>query len=306
MNLLLNTTGGEPGGDLRPRSAVTSEPDFLAGRIPLSAEKEGGSQFSRLLAGKLAESPEGQSGTERTPARVDQREGRIDSNQKADDSATARPDIKGNPDQASGDGTSEQVSENGPFTWSDGDAAWAGAVEPWGGLAGLVQIIQPTGLGSGAIPDISGFGGISVEIRSRLATDIAANFSDRNGLQTLTFKMEPDHLGRVDVRLEARANHLSVRLLAANQESADALRENLKELTEAIQKRTGRFHQVEVRVELKGSEDLDQESTGEDARHSPDRDPQGETREDRGTGAGREGHNTTEVETEPDDRAQGG
>jgi len=304
MHLLLNSTGGAAGGDLQARSGVEGESGFH-GRESRTHAAQGGmlsdSPFSRLLAGKLVGSQESQSGLgghtgigsesriDRASTQSETQSGQGDSDLESDDFSKGNPEANGNHDQMSG--------ENGSIATS---------FEAWSGLLNLVQISGPIVMGNGTIPDFSMSGGLPVEFQSRLAEDIAANYSNRNGIQTITLKLEADHLGQVDVRLQAKGDHLSVRLLAANRESEAALRGNIKELSEAIQKRTGRFQHVEVRVDLKGSEDLGQESADEDPHHSPDRDPRGETQQDPESESRSENPNTTEMETEPGNRAQGG
>jgi len=253
---------------------VTGEPEFPA------ADKEDPfevSRFSRLLAGKLAGPRGGGFGTEQTSTREDPAERQVNTDRKADTPVTAGSCPNGNPDRAPDAGAGKQANEDGPLPWSAANEALVGAA-----------------------------GGIPAEIGSRLAAEIAAHYSDRNGIQTLTLKLESDHLGQIDVRLDAKGDHLTVRLLAATRESEAALRENIKELGEAIQKRTSRFQQVEVRVDLKDGEDSGQEFADEDSRQSPDRDQQEEPREEPDSGGGSLDRDTTEVETEPADGAQGG
>ena len=231
------------------------------------------SPFSRLLSGKIAGSRENQGKSDPEPG--------VDS--------TPKPDAKG---------TFGQVLGN--------DGSIAATFESWVGLANLLQIMEPTVPLNGPVQDSSLSGGVPAEFQSRLAEDIAANFSDRNGVQTITLKLEADHLGQVDVRLQAKADHLTVRLLADTLESEAALRGNMKELSEAIQKRVGRFQHVEVRVDLKGSEDPGKEYADDDPRHSPDRDPRGDGRQDPEAESGPENPITTEMETAPENRVQGG
>lgn len=308
MNTLLNAAGGGFGGDLQARSTVTNDPHSPTGDI-FSPRGKGDvapvSLFSRLLAGKLAGSQRDDFGTERTSTQDDPG-GQADSDHEADAPVTARSDTNGTADQAPGTESGEHAAEDGQLPWTDGAVDLAGGFQSWGGLAGMLQITEMTGLGNGMIPDLTASGGIPVELRSRLSAEIAANFSDRNGTQLITFKFEADHLGQIDVRLQAKADHLTVRLLVATRESEAALRENIKDLGEAIQKRTGRFQQVEVRVDLRSGEDPGQESADEDSGRSPEQDPWDGAETDPDTGGGSDNRDISEVETEPDDRAQGG
>ena len=281
MTLFLNTTGSAAGGaDLLTKESHL--PDAPQGTLPESP-------FSRLLAGKLAEPQENQGQIERTSARDEAQDDPGKPDSEAAVGSTATQDANGTPGQAPGiDGTI------------------AATFESWVGLANLFQVMEPVVPGMGTIPDSSMSLGIPAEFQSSLAEEIAANFSDRNGLQTITLKIDADRLGQVDVRLQAKADHLTVRLLADNLESEAALRGNIKELSEAIQKRIGRFQHVEVRVDLKGSEDPGHENGEDDPRHSPERDPRDDSRQDPGTEGGRDDPTPTEMETEPENRVQGG
>ena len=281
MNLFLNTTGSAAGGvDIPTRESPMR--DTPEGTLPESP-------FSRLLAGKVAGSRETQGEIDSHSARCETRGDHANPDSEPDVGSRAKPPADGTSSQATGiDGTI------------------AATFESWVGLANLFQIMEPTVPGNGTIPDSFLSGGVPAGFQSRLAEDIAANFSERNGVQTITLKLEADHLGQVDVRLQAKGGHLAVRLLADTLESEAALRGNIKELSEAIQKRVGRFQHVEVRVELKGSEESGHEFEDDDSRHSPDRDPRGDSRQDPEAESGQENPITTEMETEPENRVQGG
>ncbi len=236
---------------------------------------------------------------------------RNDSPVKEGDTATDTPasdrsEINGNHDQAQGSSSGKQVQDDGIPPGPDADVPLPGGFGSLGVLTGLLQSTDPTGMGNGAIPDSGLSDGFPTDFRARLAGDIAAGFSNRNGIQTLVLKLDSEHLGQVDVKLQAKADHLTVRLLAANRDSEAALRGNIKELSEAIQKRTGRFQQVEVRVELKGNEETGQKSAEGDPGHSPDRDSGENGRESQDSGREQDNPNTEKLETEPGNWAEGG
>lgn len=281
MNLFLNTTGSAAGGvDLPARESPMR--DTPEGTTPESP-------FSRLLAGKVAGSRDTQGEIDRPSVRGQTRGDHASPDSETDVGSTAKP---------TGNGTSSQPTGN--------DGTIVATFESWVGLANLFQIMEPTVPVNGTIQDSFLSGGVPAGFQSRLAEDIAANFSDRNGVQTITLKLEADHLGQVDVRLQAKGDHLKVRLLADTMESEAALRGNIKELSEAIQKRVGRFQHVEVRVHLKGSENPGHEYGDDDSRHSPERDSRGDSRQDPEAESGQENPITMEMETEPENRVQGG
>ena len=178
-------------------------------------------------------------------------------------------------------------------------------------ISGIPAPVDPLGLLNLAGPNNSGMDVIPADARARLAGQISSNFTNRNGMQTLTLQLEPDHLGKVEVHLVARGDRLSIRLLADNREAETALRQNLRELTDAIQQKTGKYQQVEVRVELKSQDDpgqknADQKTPQDDSRQHAGQDSQGGWR---GDPEAEDGGNTPAAngpETSPDQRAQGG
>jgi len=159
----------------------------------------------------------------------------------------------------------------------------------------------PAGLAGTGTAGLLGVDALPPAMVASLAADLAAGYTEQNGVQTLTLNLEPEHLGKVEVYLVAKGDHLSVRMVSTNPEAETALRENLKDLTEAIQIRTGRYQQVEVRVQLRGSQDPDREASANKRQDSsPDqgRDP--------ATNRESDGHGDKHSDTEPEQRAQGG
>ena len=215
MNTLMNSTGSVFGGDLQARSTVTGDSHVRTGDI-FTPRGQGdisqASLFSRLLSGKLAGSRRDDIGTDRPPVQYEPRCGQVDSDSETNDQVNARSDTSSATDQAAGAVDS------------------VGAFQPWAGLTGMLQVAELAGFGQGMIPDFTVSGGIPAELRSRLSAEIAANFSDRNGTQQITFKFKAGHLGQIDVRLQAKAEHLTIRLLVATRESEATLRENINDL----------------------------------------------------------------------------
>jgi flagellar hook-length control protein FliK len=144
----------------------------------------------------------------------------------------------------------------------------------WRGLDLLEMVQLPTAAAGRMIPGPVWQNGLPLALKTRFASEIATHYTQRGGLQTLTVKLNPEHLGRLDIQLQARDSHLEVRFLAANREAEAALRENVKELTDTIQKQSGRFQQVEVRVEVKPNENLANRSRDGESGHSRSDDSQ--------------------------------
>ena len=69
-----------------------------------------------------------------------------------------------------------------------------------------------------------------------------------DGERTLTLKLEPEHLGRVEVRLSTSGEQLLVEFQAESAEAGAALRQGRHELVRALVAQAGRWQQVEIRV----------------------------------------------------------
>lgn len=178
------------------------------------------------------------------------------------------------------------------------------SLESWQSPSWLVTTADQAGTVA-TLPGSSGTAEMPVTIQSRLAGAIAARFSDQNGVQNLSLKIDPGNLGRVEVHLQAKGDHLSVQITAGNREAETALRENLRDLTDAIQEKTGRFQNVEVKVDLKSGDRPDQQDADKDGRQPGDKEQPGhgqEFQDNPDTEQGSSGENT---ETEPELRAQG-
>ncbi|MCK9997088.1 MAG: flagellar hook-length control protein FliK [Candidatus Krumholzibacteria bacterium] len=262
------------------------------------------STFSLLLAGKLAVPGEAESEVPKGSAQSGS-PGKVNDTEP-ENSITGRSEVQGNHDHDQGSSSGKPVQDGGTPPIADGEGTLAGSLGSLGLLTGLLQGADPMGITNGTAPHFDMTEGLPADFRARLAGDIAAGFSNRNGIQNLVLKLDSDHLGQVDVRLQAKGDHLSVRLMAADRESEAALRGNIKELSEAIQKRTGRFQHIEVRVDLKDNQETGKEPAEEEGSHSSKRDSQEDNREDSGPRGEPENPNTAEFEPEPDVRVQGG
>jgi flagellar hook-length control protein FliK len=126
--------------------------------------------------------------------------------------------------------------------------------------SGLVSLLPPGDLLT-SVPTNSGgltaASGLTAEMLAQISAEIVTGYSEKNGTQNLTLNLKPAHLGRLEIQLIARGDQLSVRLTAANPAAEAALKDNLQELTEALQVRAGRHQHLDVRVVLK--EDLEPE-----------------------------------------------
>ncbi len=87
-------------------------------------------------------------------------------------------------------------------------------------------------------------------IRAQLLAEIAAQSAGATGHERIVLQLEPDHLGKVQVQLQASGSRLEIVVQAQTPEAERALADGAHELVEAIVGRgEGRWQQVEVRFE---------------------------------------------------------
>lgn len=126
------------------------------------------------------------------------------------------------------------------------------------GAAGL--LVAGTSPGQGTIPP-----DLTQQIMTQLQI-FAADIADGSGPTTFTLKLNPDHLGFLQVDFTPRGNQLKVAMTTASPEAEAILKEDLNRLTDALLNRVGRFQQVEVKVDLKAA-------NADDSPEHRDRDP---------------------------------
>jgi flagellar hook-length control protein FliK len=103
-------------------------------------------------------------------------------------------------------------------------------------------------------------------IRAQLLAEVAAQSVGATGHEKIVLHLEPDHLGKVQIQLQANGSRLEIIVQAQNPEAEKALADGAQELMEAIVGRgEGRWQQVEVRFERSSSE-RDQRQQRDDTR----------------------------------------
>lgn len=304
MFLLLNSLPGTPGDAPRILTRVSDGPGVSAPDALATSGGSDDSRFSRLLAGQLDHPRNMTSASERSFPAEGRSNGRNDADSLENISSHNRTGPEGRNEHPGGNAGADSQTPGGLslFTW---DAMNLSGAQLSGiGFDLLAPVIDPTGPGIAFNLDPARLDAIPMEIRSQLAADIAARFTDRNGSQTLTLKLDPAHLGKLDVKLESRDKHLTVRIQASSRESEAALRENIKDLADSIQKQVGKFQQVDVKVELKQGENLDRHTQEERSGNSPDDGKRENAGKEDGAAPGRRDADATD--TEPDSGVQGG
>lgn len=108
------------------------------------------------------------------------------------------------------------------------------------------------------------------EIRQQVVRGLASRLDPAGNTQKLVIRLNPEALGQVDVEFTTRGNQLSVLITASGAEAEQALREGVRELTDAIQDKAVRFQGVDVKIEQREGQDSRQENRN-DARQDGQR-----------------------------------
>ena len=98
------------------------------------------------------------------------------------------------------------------------------------------------------------------QIRSQVVRHLASGLTPGSGSEKVSVQLNPEALGRVDVEFTARGDHLSVVITAHSGEAEHALREGVRELSDAIMDKAARFQSVDVKVDVRDGQDQKQES----------------------------------------------
>jgi flagellar hook-length control protein FliK len=141
----------------------------------------------------------------------------------------------------------------GPALTATGQAFTAGASTTASGPLAVTDPTPGTGgvrtPGSAMSSSLSG----SDEVRSvprQVSRVLLTQPLGGRGEQRLTLQLDPEHLGRVEVRMISTGDRLEVVIQAESPAAGQVLRENIQELIRALSGRfEGRWQQVDVRVQ---------------------------------------------------------
>ena len=102
-------------------------------------------------------------------------------------------------------------------------------------------------------------------IQAQVARALAAQGAFTGGDETVSLKLNPEHLGRVDVKLVANGNRLEVVFTAETAEAEMALREGARDLARTLGVRAdGRWQHVDVKVTESAQSKSGQDESGQD------------------------------------------
>ncbi len=117
-----------------------------------------------------------------------------------------------------------------------------------------------------------------VRIQAQVARAMLAGGNPRGGDQTITLQLDPEHLGKVEVRLVTSGDRLEVVFTAENVEAQQALREGAKGLMQTL---GGRFEGRWQHVDVKIADPSGSQRSSDDNETDPEDQDQSQSRDDR-------------------------
>ncbi len=245
-----------PPADGRQPSTGTTAP-FVPGGRPIAA------------AGWLGISAPGD--TEKTPGRAPQAPSTspASTTDAAPAQVTAAPSTPTTTDPTAALAAGLQVTTAGP-------SAATGA--PGGLPTGLLD-----GARTGDSPEATGsrYAAEPAHIRAQVVRQLAAENAAPGQARNLTLRLEPEHLGKVEVRITATDDGLEVVFRAETAAAQDALRDRSGELARALGAADARWQKVEIKVSEPAGSRSDPEEPDEDGSQDQPRRDQQESRDRR-------------------------
>lgn len=190
--------------------------------------------------------------------------GNDSSNPTADEANAAADSASGDATTGAADAASEGDDDAGD-AHGHGPASQPAAVEPAEATAAsgavpssagspngsaLLKGLATAAAGTHAQSAEPGEGAFGPSIRAQVLAEIAGQSVGAAGHEKMTLQLEPAHLGKVQVQLQASGGRLEIVVQAQSAEAEKALADGAQELIEAIVGRgEGRWQQVEVRIE---------------------------------------------------------
>lgn len=104
----------------------------------------------------------------------------------------------------------------------------------------------------------------TANIRRQVVQHLASRMEGPLGGEKITLYLNPEKLGQVEVQITAKNDTLTVVLTAGEGQVEKAIQDSVKDLTESLLARGGRFQQVDVKVESKGTQNDREQSRQEE------------------------------------------
>jgi len=92
------------------------------------------------------------------------------------------------------------------------------------------------------------------KIRGQVIRELSSQMDGRIGQEKITLTLNPEKLGQVEIQFLVKDNDLNIVISASSTEAEQAIREGIKELSDGIADKSGRWNQVDIKVDQRGQE----------------------------------------------------
>lgn len=106
------------------------------------------------------------------------------------------------------------------------------------------------------------------QVRGQVLRQFVGDFQSTGDTEKVSIRLNPENLGKLEITFTAIDDQLKVAVEAKGPEAEAAIRENLKDLTEAILDRSNRFQHVDIKVELRDGSDQRQDQKQDERQES--------------------------------------
>jgi len=113
-------------------------------------------------------------------------------------------------------------------------------------------------------------------IREQVLQQLSSTLDGKVGNEKVTLQLNPENLGRVEISFNAGGNDLDIVITTDNHEAEQAIREGIRELAEGIAAKSGRWQQVDIRVDQRSQDPGKNESRQDGRREQGRRDESGQ------------------------------
>jgi len=96
--------------------------------------------------------------------------------------------------------------------------------------------------------------GKAQKIRGQVIRELSSQMDGRIGQEKITLTLNPEKLGQVEIQFLVKDNDLNIVISASSTEAEQAIREGIKELSDGIADKSGRWNQVDIKVDQRGQE----------------------------------------------------
>jgi len=120
---------------------------------------------------------------------------------------------------------------------------------------------------------------ISASIRQQVVEHLSSRLEGTVGNEKVTLFLNPEKLGQIEVQITAKNDALAVVLTVPEGQVEKAVQDSVKDLTESLLARGGRFQQVDVKIEAKSSQNEREQQRDQANKEKEAKDQQGNSGE---------------------------